>query len=159
MRDYVENRRWSDQYLPEVKRIVADHILTEAPDPLDWHEATDLVNMDVRLKHVAVRVRRPGYADRFPYDFTVRSRLASGGQTELTKIVNGHGDWMFYGHAGEDGRLSRWWLLDLRAFRSALIRRQPIKTGERENSDGSCFRWFDVRSFPSSPRLVVSASQ
>ena len=158
MRDYAINRRWSDQYLPQVKQIVAEHLLTEAPDPLDWNEATDLVNMDVNLRHIAVRVRRPGYADRYPFDFTIRSRLPSGSETELSKIVNGHGDWMFYGHAGDAGGLVRWWLLDLRAFRAALIKRRPLRTGERENPDGTCFRWFDVRSFPTDPAIVVAAS-
>ncbi|SDY75967.1 hypothetical protein [Citreimonas salinaria] len=164
MRDYATNRRWSDQYLPRVKQIIAEHLLTEAPDPLDWHEATDLVTMDVNLRHVAVRVRRPGYAQRYPFDFTVRSSLPSGAETELSKIVNGHGDWMFYGHASASGDgIDAWWLIDLRAFRAALIRRgmagNGIRCGNRRNADGTCFTWFDVRSFPQYPPLVVSASR
>lgn len=162
MKDYIENRRWSDAYLPEVKRHLAQHLIAEAPDALDWRQATDLVTLDAKDRRVAVRIRRPGYCDLFPHDFTIRSGLPSGAQTELAKIVNGYGDWMFYGHADEWGGLARWWLLDLRAFRAALIRRAtngfPLVMGERTNPDGSRFVWFDVRSFPAYPPLVVATS-
>ena len=156
---YTSNRRWSDRYLPAAKRIIAEHILTEAPDALDMREATDLMMLDASTRRIAVRVRRPGYANRYPYDITIRSGLPSGAETELSKIVNGHGDWMLYGHACADGiGLDRWWLLDLRAFRAALIRRQGICSGERVNHDGTRFRWFDVRSFPAEPQFVLAGS-
>ncbi len=43
--------------------------------------------------------RRHGYAARYPHQFTIRAKLPTGAETELSKIVNGHGDWMFYGYA------------------------------------------------------------
>jgi hypothetical protein len=52
-----------------------------------------------RDMRVAARVRRSGYAQRYPHQFTIRSRVASGAETELSRIVNGKGDWMFYGHS------------------------------------------------------------
>ncbi len=58
-----------------------------------------------------------------PYQITVRSRLPSGAETELSKIVNGKGDWLFYGHANAcQTGIGLWWLIDLRAFRAGLIR-------------------------------------
>ena len=117
--------------------------------------------LDARDMRVAARVRRPGYADRYPYEFTIRSRLPSGSETELSKIVNGAGDWMFYGHASACGQgFDRWWLIDLRAFRAALIRQGPqgLRWGNKTNADGTRFTWFDVRSFPAEPALVVAAS-
>lgn len=156
---YDINRRWSDQYLPSAKEVIAHHLLKAAPDPMDLTEATDLVAGDVR--RIAFRMRRPGYAERYAHQFTIRSRLPSGTETELSKIINGHGDWMFYGHASRDGQaIEKWMLVDLRAFRAALIRRDPheLGTGEIINVDGTAFRWFDVRSFPPSPPIVVAAS-
>lgn len=119
--------------------------------------------LDGRDIRIAARVRRPGYAERYPYDFTIRSRLPTGSPTELAKIVNGHGDWLFYGHANRaQTAIERWWLLDLRAFRAALIRNgQPdcrLRCGDRFNPDGTAFKWFDIRSFPREPRLVVACS-
>ncbi|MEL7178511.1 MAG: hypothetical protein AAFN63_01655 [Pseudomonadota bacterium] len=163
MKDYATNRTWSDQFLPEVKRQIGAHLLKVAPDDIDRREATDLMMLDARDTRVAVRIRRPGYHQRYPHQFTIRSKVPSGAQTELSKVVNGHGDWMFYGHASADGQtLDSWQLLDLKAFRAALIRHvqngYPIVHGDQENWDGSAFKWFDVRSFPSEPPLVVAAS-
>ncbi len=110
---------------------------------------------------VAARVRRPGYAQRYPHQFTIRSQVASGAQTELSKIVNGNGDWMFYGHsnAAQTG-LDAWWLIDLNAFRAGLIRKgaDGLQWGNKSNADGTRFTWFDVRSFPAEPPLVVASS-
>ena len=160
---YSINRQWSDQYLPEIRRIVGAHLLQVAPNYLDQHHATDLLMLDGRDLRIAARVRRPGYATRYPYEFTIRSQVASGAMTELAKIVNGEGDWLFYGHASEDGQgLDLWWLIDLRAFRAALIRRSangiPIRCGDKANADGTCFKWFDIRSFPNEPPLIVACS-
>lgn len=160
MNFYAPNRRWSDQFLPDIRRIVGQHLLTVAPDEMDWHQATDLVMLDATDMRIAARVRRPGFADRFPHQFTIRAQSQQGGETELSKIVNGKGDWMFYGHAGQDGSLVSWYLLDLNAFRAALIRNRQngfqIQCGDKRNADGTAFKWFDIRSFPSEPPLVVA---
>ncbi len=77
--------------------------------------------------------------------------------------MNGNDDWMFYGHsnAAVTG-LDAWWLIDLRAFRSALIRNRvnapQFQMGDLRNADGTRFKWFDVRSFPAEPPLVVASS-
>ena len=120
---YSINRHWSDRFIPEICRIVGAHLLEVAPEPLDLHHATDLMSFLGRDLRIAARVRRHGYAGRYPYDFTIRSRVGSGATTELAKIVNGEGDWLFYGHANaaETG-FDLWWLIDLRAFRAGLIR-------------------------------------
>ncbi len=161
---YNVNRHWSDQFLPEIKSIIGSHILKAAPDPLDHFQATDLLMLDAKDMRIAARVRRHGYADRYPHQFTIRAKLPTGAETELSKIVNGYGDWMFYGHAGPDGRtILNWWLIDLRAFRAALIRHTtkgtPLIMGDKRNADGTCFKWFDIRSFPKEPPLVVARSR
>ena len=163
MNFYARNRHWSDQFLPEIKRIVGAHLLTEAPEGLDMREATDLLVFDAKDIRIAARVRRPGYAAIYPDQFTIRAEASYGGETELSKIVNGKGDWMFYGHAAPSGvGLASWWLLDLKAFRAGLIRQAtngfPIRCGDKRNADGTAFKWFDIRSFPPEPPLVVARS-
>ncbi|MEO0359425.1 MAG: hypothetical protein AAF386_14305 [Pseudomonadota bacterium] len=135
--------------------------MNAAPDAFDWHDATDLMMLDARDTRIAVRIRRWGYADRFPNQFTIRSRVASGAKTELAKIVEGSADWMFYGHASQDGQtIERWHLIDLRAFRAGLIRHSQngrrIICGDQHNADGTSFKWFDMRSFADEPRLIVA---
>ncbi|ABL68506.1 hypothetical protein [Paracoccus denitrificans] len=78
-------------------------------------------------------------------------------------MVNGEGDWLFYGHANTAGTgFDLWWLLDLRAFRAGLIRHAPngypISSGDRMNMDGTCFKRFDIRSFPKELPLVLAIS-
>ncbi len=161
MNCYDANRAWADRFLPAIKRTIGSQLLDTAPDPLDWHAATDLMMLEARDLRIAARVRRHGYAGRFPYDFTLRSRLPSGAETELSKVVNGKGDWLFYGHADAASKdIDAWWLLDLRAFRAGLIRHRqngyPIRHGDKRNPDGTWFKWFDIRSFPPEPPLVVA---
>ena len=77
--------------------------------------------------------------------------------------MNGNGNWTFYGHsnASQTG-LDAWWLIDLKAFRAALIRHQMngsnIVMGDHTNPDATRFKWFDMRSFPAEPPLVVANS-
>ncbi|MEM6480361.1 MAG: hypothetical protein AAF922_12730 [Pseudomonadota bacterium] len=91
----------------------------------------------------------------------MRAASARGGTTELAKIVNRHGDWTFYDHAAPSGQgLASGYIIDLRAFRAGLIRHMqdgyPLRFGDTLNIDGTGFRWFDIRSFPAKPKLVVA---
>ncbi len=113
MNHYATNRRWSDQFLPQIKRIVGCHLLETAPDPLDWHQITDLLMLDARDMRIAARVRRPGFANKYPCQFTIRSLVAQA-----------------------DG----------------------LVCGNKCNADGTRFTWFDIRSFPDEPKLVVERS-
>lgn len=159
---YADNRAWSDQFIPEIARIVGPHLLVPAPFEMDAKQATDLIVLKARDMTIAARVRRRGYLERYPYEFTIRSRLDSGTKTELSKIVDGWADWMFYAHAGEQhGKLAAWFLIDLSAFRAALIRdgvrRNPkITWEEKPNGDGTHFVAFDLRIFE--PSILVASS-
>ena len=75
---------------------------------------------------------------------------------ELEKIVDGFGDWMFYGHADPDGmNVCRWMVISLPALRAAIIRKQANPLNQ-SNGDGTHFVAFDVRSLPDS--CVISSS-
>lgn len=161
---YETDRAWSDRFIPEIKRIVGPLLMTVTPDEIDCTQAADLMVFTARDLKVAARVRRPGYARMYGHEFTVRLQRKSGVETEFSKIVNGWGDWMFYAHSDDEERgLALWWVLDLNAFRAALIRHSMLTRGpkvqwtDKDNRDGSTtFRSFDIRSFPES--LVVSCS-
>ena len=158
---YLRDRAWSDRFIPAIKAIVGPHLLRESSFEEDTKRATDLVVLQARGLMIACRVRRPGYADRYPYEFTIRSHRDSGAATELEKVTNGWGDWMFYGHARDDDSIdfARWFLLDLAGWRAHMIRRtEGILRGTRSNADGTSFAWFDMRSFPAEPRILVASS-
>ncbi len=153
---YLSDRRWSDIFIPAVKQIVGPLLLEVSSFDVDTKQAADMIVLNARDKAIAVRVRRPGYADRYPFEFTIRAERDSGTKTELEKIVDGFGDWMFYGHAQEDSvNINRWMVIDLHAWRAVLIRKQaPCK--KQNNGDGTHFVAFDVRDLPKN--LLIASS-
>lgn len=153
---------WSNRFIPAIKRIVGPHLLEPAPMEKDEQQATDLVVIQAKNLSIACRVRRPGYAERYPYEFTIRNKRDSGTKTELDKLIDGFGDWMFYGHSNADeDDVCRWMLLNLDVWRSALIRRDHrnnLVFSRQNNGDGTHFVAFDVRSFPVAPPLIIATS-
>lgn len=159
---YQSDRSWSDQFLPQVRAIVGPHLLVPAPFELDAKEATDLMVLRARDMTIAVRLRRPGYADKYRYQFTIRSKRDSGSKTEMAKLLEGWGDWMLYGHVDDAGSISTWWLIDLHLWRARLLREgyaRPWRTLaiEQSNTDKQThFMAFDLRVFQ--PSILVAGS-
>lgn len=158
MGGYATDRAWADAFLPQVRRCIAESLLVVSDLDEDLHQATDLRLLTVCPRTIAVRLRRDRYAGRYPDEFTIRSRVASGRPTELEKILQGFADWMFYGFVSEEGRITRWRLLDLAVFRSTVAR-LPVEgvSSLIDNHDGSQGRAFRIREFP--PELVLAGSQ
>ena len=158
---YLSDRRYSDGFIPAIKQIVGPHLLVITPDEIDCKQAADLMVFTAQNVKIAARVRRPGFEARYPYDITIRAQRDNGYETELAKIVNGFGDWLFYGHDdGTGAGFARWWLVDLAVFRAALIRRHrsSMRRGDIDNGDGTHLKWFDLRSFPRRPSILIAGS-
>lgn len=150
---------WAQKYVPLVSALIGPRLLEPATYEQDVGEATDLVVLRARDMRIAMRIRTPGFAERYPFDVTFRSQRDTGTKTELAKIIDGWGDWFFYGHAANDKELSRWWLCDLHVFRAALIRnynnfRQKLQ--QIPNGDGTHFVAVDVRELPKD--FVIASS-
>jgi len=155
------DKGWGDKFEPRVRELIGPHLLSTAPLHRDWYEATDLMGLRGHDLQIAVRVRRhgPAQAAQWVRTFSLRSHRDTGTKTELSKIVDGWGDWLFYGHATRDERdITPWFLIDLDAFRAHLIRRTAhrIRMGVIQNGDGTGFSWFDVDTFASTPKLLVA---
>lgn len=158
---YTSDRTWSDGYIPALRQVVGPLLLDEAPLEHDMRQATDLIVLTARDMRIGCRVRRPGYVDRYPWDFTIRSTRDSGAKTEITKIIDGWGDWLVYAHAADTPipTLTRWFVLELNVFRASLIRTaklRPTIARQKSNRDGTYHMPYDVREF--GPELVVAAS-
>lgn len=162
MSGYSLDRRWSDRFIPEIQRIVGPFLLRPSSFNVDTQQAADLVLLKARGMDIAARVRRSGYADRYPFEFTIRSGRDTGAKTELAKLMEGFGDWLFYGHSCDSEKvISRWFLIDLHVWRESLLR-HGYKSGwgklarAKSNSDGTHFIAFDVRDFQ--PHLLIGSS-
>lgn len=163
MPDYTKDREWSDQFIPHIKQIVGPFLLEVSSFEVDTKQAADLIVLQAASVTIACRVRRRGYADKYPNQFTLRYRRDNGAATEYQKICNGFGTWMFYGHAGEKhGVVDSWMLINLNHFRAQLINsesRKQIVFGDMPNGDGTHFRWFDASSFCRTPPVLIATSQ
>ena len=98
MPSYRNDRSFSDLFIPEIKQIVGPRLLVESTFEVDTKQAEDLTVLLVDNKSIAARVRRPGFL-QYCHEFTIRSHRDSGAVTELAKIYDGWGEWMFYAHA------------------------------------------------------------
>lgn len=161
MLDWQKDKRWSDGLLPEIKQILGLHLIGEPPMEEDAERNTDLIVLRMEAVRIGCRIRRHQYLERYHDEFTIRAGRPSGAKTELTKIIEGWGDYFFYGFASEDGtRLAAWTLGDMRVFRRAyavkLLNTHPGKAPgvSKRNFDGSSsfavFRWDE---FP--PEFIV----
>ncbi len=158
---FRENFDWQMPYLEPIKRIIGPLLLIAADFDRDATEATDMLVLTARDMRIGCRVRRVGYADKYPWDFTIRSKYDSGAKTELAKITEGWGDWLFYGHAGHDERpvLARWFVINLAAWRAQMIRTRELgKPRHIPNGDGTYFVAFDVRAFAEQPPVCIASS-
>jgi len=149
---------WGDRFMPEIQQILAPFTMIIAPEHNDFYEATDIISLQ---KDVAVRMRRHGYYERYPNQFTVRYKVVYSKQlTEMEKLVNGYADYMFYGHADvTETKVAHYYLIDMNRFRAALINLpEPARRSlyeDKENREGTVFRVFKLDCFPKD--VVVSS--
>lgn len=162
MSSYALDRCWSDHFIPAIKQIVGPLLVVPATFELDTQEATDLIVLTARDLKIAVRIRRHQYVQDYANDFTFRLRRDSGATTEFTKIMQGFGDWFFYGFAavGSTTELCRWSIIDLDRFRYRLLQigyhdAWDCVAETKSNGDGTHFMKFDVRQFPTA---VIASS-
>ena len=162
---WQDDKRWSDRFLPEIKRHLGEHLIGEPPVEEDAERNTDLIVLRMEAVRIACRVRKFTYLSSFGDEFTIRSGRPSGIKTELTKIVEGWGDYLFYGFADQtETRLVRWTLMDLRVFRLwynrqlASLDANRLPGARRSNSDGSSdFHCFRIAGMP--PELIVASKE
>jgi len=155
--DWKFDKNWSDRFLPNIKRILGEYLISTAPIEEDAQRNTDLIVLTMAAVRIGCRIRRHNYLARYADEFTIRSDRPSGTKTELAKIIEGWGDYFFYGFSNEDETdLVAWFIGDLKAFRiywsTQLVNNQGRMPGiEQPNGDGSShFRAFKIGDLPNS---------
>lgn len=161
-----EDKRWSDRFLPEIKSILGQHLISEPAIQEDMYHNTDLVVLKLEAVRVGCRIRRPFNSKgdyvypKYKDEFTIRSDRPSGNKTELAKIIEGWGNFFFYGWADDDEKcLQLWHLCDLNVFRLSfnyyLVKNQGTIMGNTfknidKGESSSEFRVFRFDQFPAS---------
>lgn len=161
MTGWERDKAWSDRFLPEIKALLGIYLIGEPPVEEDQQRNTDLVVLKLDAIRVACRIRTHEYW-KFNREFTIRMSRPAGTRTELSKIIEGWGGYLFYGFSDEGGqRIRAWRLIDLNAFRLWFSKQLVINHGSlpglaRNNADGSSnFLAFCVDEMP--PEIVVAS--
>lgn len=141
------DKGWSDRFMPEIKARLGQHLIGEPPIEEDVERNTDLVVLMMKPVRIAVRIRRNDALLRYGGQFTIRAERPSGAKTELAKIRDGWGDFIFYGFCdAEERRLARWIIGDLAIFREHPEVR-PCDVRQNHDGSGTLFA-YTWRSFP-----------
>ena len=163
-RDWRSGKQWSDRFLPEIKSILGQHLIAEPPIEEDAERNTDLMVLRLDAVRIGCRIRRHEYLAPYGHQFTIRAGVPSGAKTEITKVIEGWGNYFFYGFSDEaEQALKQWVLCDLNVFRLSHARMlAACKPGEapgdiRTNSDGTKLTAFNLSDFPTD--LVVAQSR
>lgn len=150
------DKKWSDKFLPEIKQIIGEHLITEPPEEEDIEHNTDLIVLGFDSIRVGCRIRKYEYFSKYPNDFTIRSeRPKNGKRTELSKIIEGWGDYFFYGFSDQaEIHILYWRIISLNKFRLWFNRELFKNKGElpgysKNNADSSSnFIAFDISKMP-----------
>lgn len=153
---WQQAKQWSDRFLPEIKGLLGQLLIDEPPVEEDQERNTDLMVLRLAAVRIGCRVRRHKHLARYGGEFTIREGRPSGAKVELTKIIEGWGDYFFYGFSSEDEqKLVAWVLGDLSVFRLWFMRRLHSDKGKlpgiaKNNTDdrGSWFRAFNINDLP-----------
>jgi len=162
--NWETDKKWSDRFLPEIKRILGEYLISEPPIEEDAERNTDLMVLRLDAIRIGCRVRKFQYHANYGNEFTIRAGRPSGVKTELQKIIEGWGDYFFYGFSDQDQvNLHAWVLADLNEFRLwycrqlARMDKGKVPGQGKNNTDGSssflAFKWAD---FP--PSFIVASS-
>lgn len=163
MKDWQEDKRASDVYLDEIKQILGLYLIGEPPIEEDQQRNTDLIVLKMDAMRIACRVRTNYYlhARNYRDEFTIRSKRPSGMKTELRKILEGWGDYMFYGFGDESGEtLAYWNLFDLKVFRGrflSMVHKQIVPKDIPNEDESSFFKAFLIKDFPAC--FVIAESE
>lgn len=162
--DWKADKRWSDKFLPEIKQILGLYLIGEPPIEEDSERNTDLMVLKMEAVRIGCRIRTHKYFlnDKYREQITIREGRPSGTKTELTKIIEGWGDYFFYGFSNEsESSLEYWKLCDLNQFRIYLMRYLGAYKGcmpgdFRDNNDNSSsFRAYNTDDIPG---LIIARS-
>lgn len=154
--DYEYDQSWARRFIPEMKIIMAQVLISEAPYDEDTQHNTDLIILrGTDQTRVACRVRRFAQYARFHTEFTIRASRPNGVTTELEKLISGWGRYLLYGFAdAANSGLHAWILGDLNVFRNWYFQHLRTHNGEepgvpQTNTDGSStFRAFKLTELP-----------
>jgi hypothetical protein len=164
---WEDSRDWAKPAHSLLEQIIQNSELTRgscfnATQDQDMHEVTDITYSCGPLKF-SVRVRdwsthKNSYSGGVPYtqQFTIRSKVVGGGETEIDKILQGKGSYFIYAWWDREQTIPLYTIIDLSVFRQVIKSRKDCSR-EKDFWDGTAMYIFNFHDFPSS--LIVEQGQ
>ena len=121
--------------------------LTESSQYQDRNESFDMLyQINDKSYEVSIRCRQFKYLKY--QDLTIRSKVISGHKTELDKILEGKGQFYFYGYKNQaDDRLIEVYLIDINTIRSLYLNNKyQIRSNEYINDQFVAFSFSDIKN-------------
>lgn len=162
MSEWKNDKRWSDRFLPEIKQILGLYLISEPPIEEDQERNTDLIVLKLEAVRIGCRIRKYKYYCNYPNEFTIRAGRPSGIKTELTKIIEGWGEYLFYGFCNEEeASLVSWNIIDLKVFRlwfnKQLLKSEKGKYPGMSKKNGDNSSWFIAFNIDKLPSDIIYA--
>lgn len=161
---FEENMKFATRWETRAAEFVMRSQLAPASEVFDRHFGTDMfVLSEMAGSSIALRHRRAGAADADPGLITIRS-YANGARTELAKILDGEGKYMFQACVDYDGQDISWWrLFSLDVFRKVMKEHSGtwhLHNGGGSNRDGTAWLTYNThhKSFVAEPGWMIDAS-
>lgn len=141
MNTFCENFEYTKRFTKQIKAILGENLIRESSDIEDKFHATDFMCLKLENVRIACRIRRFKYL-KYNNEFTIRSSVKSGAKSELSKIIEGWGDYLLYGFSDENEKeIVYYKIIDLKKFRLWFVRK--LYSNEnliwKDNNDGSKF--------------------
>ena len=151
---WKNDKKWSDKFICKITPILGSNFIAEPPIEEDRDRNTDLIVLTMNPIRFGCRIRKNYYYNYYSNEFTIRADRPSGNETEIKKIMNGWGDYFFYGFANEDETdLEDWFIGDLNVLRKWL--KKEKKQGRIKKKDWNIKKNIDG----SSEFLVLNKSE
>lgn len=153
LKPWEKDKKWSDRFIRQIKMILSEYLISEASPEEDKLHNTDLIVFKMMPIRIACRIRKHRYLEKYKQEFTIRCSRPSGIETELSKIIQGWGDYFFYGFTDQlELEIISWRMIDLSKFRLYFNRYLYAKKEigiKQKNNDGSSDFWaFSIEEFP-----------
>ena len=146
MGKHEKDLAWSNLFIPRIKQILGELFISTGSPVQDKSQNTDLICFNLAGKRFACQVRRNEFWRLYPYQITIRAARPFGNKTEFQKILDGWGDYFFYGFACNDNKhFLQWCLGDLAVFRRAHLNMLGMLKFNKDNSsDFLVYHWRDL---------------
>ena len=130
--NYEDKRKFSDKFVTEVKKILGEQFLIEAPLIEDLKKNTDIRSFVMWPIRYGFRVRSNSDI-HFNKDFTLFYESPKGSEIEVEfhKMLKGYGDYFLYGFADEEEKgFACWGICNLNVLRGFIENYAAKNNGE-----------------------------